>query len=196
MVCHSLLQWTAFCQNSPLWPVRLGWPCTAWLVTWLSYASPFNTDDLILKNANPTGTRSSPSIISRSEWGLLKQGGQGRPIWGVTFDSSCGSSSCKGQGRSKLSASEEKWSSLLGRVTGLEAVKAGMQPGTWEQGVFPCWEGGSGCPRDEAVGPECGALWRSTGRRRPLVFRQDQVHSGWYGRRPAGLQSSSWFGSG
>lgn len=58
-----------------------------------------------------------------------------------------------------------------------------MQPGAWEQGVFPCWEGGLGCPRDEAVGPECGALWRSTGRRRPLVFRRDQVHSGWYGHR-------------
>ena len=26
MVCHSFLQWTTFCQNSPPWPVRLGWP--------------------------------------------------------------------------------------------------------------------------------------------------------------------------
>ena len=25
MVCHFLLQWTTFCQNSPLWPVHLGW---------------------------------------------------------------------------------------------------------------------------------------------------------------------------
>ena len=31
MVCHSLLQWTTFCQTSPPWPVRLGWPHTAWL---------------------------------------------------------------------------------------------------------------------------------------------------------------------
>ena len=31
VVCHSLLQWTTFCQNSPPWPVRLGWPHTAWL---------------------------------------------------------------------------------------------------------------------------------------------------------------------
>ena len=31
VVCHSLLQWTTFCQNSPQWPVRLGWPYTAWL---------------------------------------------------------------------------------------------------------------------------------------------------------------------
>ena len=31
MVCHSLLQWTTFCQNSPPRPVRLGWPHTEWL---------------------------------------------------------------------------------------------------------------------------------------------------------------------
>ena len=29
---HSLLQWTMFCQNSPLWGVRLGWSCMAWLL--------------------------------------------------------------------------------------------------------------------------------------------------------------------
>ena len=37
VVCHSLLQWTRFCQNSPPWPPGLGWPCTAWLVASLSY---------------------------------------------------------------------------------------------------------------------------------------------------------------
>ena len=31
MVCHSLLQWTTFCQTSPPWPARLGWPHTACL---------------------------------------------------------------------------------------------------------------------------------------------------------------------
>ena len=31
MACHSLLQWTTFCQNCPPWPVHLGWPYTAWL---------------------------------------------------------------------------------------------------------------------------------------------------------------------
>ena len=30
-VCHSLLQWTTFSQTSPPWPIRLGWPHTAWL---------------------------------------------------------------------------------------------------------------------------------------------------------------------
>ena len=31
VVCHSLLQWTTFCQTSPPWPTHLGWPYTAWL---------------------------------------------------------------------------------------------------------------------------------------------------------------------
>ena len=31
MVCHSLLQWTTFCQTSPPWPACLGWPHMAWL---------------------------------------------------------------------------------------------------------------------------------------------------------------------
>ena len=31
MVCHSLLQWTAFCQTSPPWLVCLRWPHMAWL---------------------------------------------------------------------------------------------------------------------------------------------------------------------
>ena len=31
VVCHSLLQWTTFCQNSPPWPVCLGWLYMTWL---------------------------------------------------------------------------------------------------------------------------------------------------------------------
>ena len=31
VACHSLLQWTTFCQTSPPWPVCLRWPHTAWL---------------------------------------------------------------------------------------------------------------------------------------------------------------------
>ena len=31
VVFHSLLQWAMFCQNSPPWPVCLGWPYMAWL---------------------------------------------------------------------------------------------------------------------------------------------------------------------
>ena len=36
VVCHSLLQWMMCCQNSPPWPVHLGWPYTAWLIVSLS----------------------------------------------------------------------------------------------------------------------------------------------------------------
>ena len=31
VVCHSLLHWTTFCQNSTPWPSHLGWPYTAQL---------------------------------------------------------------------------------------------------------------------------------------------------------------------
>ena len=37
VVCHSLLQWTMFYQNSPPWPVHLGWPYMAWFIVSLSY---------------------------------------------------------------------------------------------------------------------------------------------------------------
>ena len=46
VVCHSLLQWTTFCQNFSLWPICLGWPCTAQLIVSLNYASPFTTTRL------------------------------------------------------------------------------------------------------------------------------------------------------
>ena len=36
VVCHSLLQWITFCQNSPPWPVHLGCPYRAWLIISLS----------------------------------------------------------------------------------------------------------------------------------------------------------------
>ena len=31
VICHSLLQWTTFCQASPPWPICPGWPHMAWL---------------------------------------------------------------------------------------------------------------------------------------------------------------------
>ena len=34
--CHSLLQWTTFCQISPPWPVHIGWLYMAWLIVSLS----------------------------------------------------------------------------------------------------------------------------------------------------------------
>ena len=37
VVCHSLLHWTTFCQNSPPRPVHLGWPYVARLIVSLTY---------------------------------------------------------------------------------------------------------------------------------------------------------------
>ena len=34
VVCHSLLQWTTFYQNSPPCPIHFGWSWTAWLIVW------------------------------------------------------------------------------------------------------------------------------------------------------------------
>ena len=31
VVCHSIFQWTTFCQTSPPWPICFGWPHKAWL---------------------------------------------------------------------------------------------------------------------------------------------------------------------
>ena len=36
VVCHSLLQWTTFCQNSPPLPVHLGLPYMAWPIVSVS----------------------------------------------------------------------------------------------------------------------------------------------------------------
>ena len=36
VICHSLPQWTTFCQTSPPWSIHLGWPYTAWLIVSLS----------------------------------------------------------------------------------------------------------------------------------------------------------------
>ena len=36
VVCHFLLQWTTFCQNSPPSPNHLGWPYMPWLIVSLS----------------------------------------------------------------------------------------------------------------------------------------------------------------
>ena len=54
VVCHSLLQWTTFRQNSPPWPVPLGWPYTAWLIVSLSYTRLWSmwSDWLVLRDCS------------------------------------------------------------------------------------------------------------------------------------------------
>ena len=47
VVCYSLLQWTTFCQISPPWPVRLGWPHTAWLSFIVIRVAQVRSDQLL-----------------------------------------------------------------------------------------------------------------------------------------------------
>ena len=66
--CHFLLQWTMFRQNSSLWPVHLGWPCTAWLLGSLSYAMPFATTRLWSMKGQPT-----PVFLPRQPYGQYEK---------------------------------------------------------------------------------------------------------------------------
>ena len=118
VVCHSLLQWTTYCQTSPPWPNRLGWPHTAWLSfteldkvvvlwsDWLVFCDcGFSLSALWCPLATPTVWLGflSPWMWGISSW-LLQQSaaaapylGQrvcphGRPSWSWTWSSSSGSS--------------------------------------------------------------------------------------------------------
>ena len=56
VVCHSLLWWTTFSQYSPLWPVHLGWPYTAWLIvslSWLIVSFMFAHTHLVPQDLSP-----------------------------------------------------------------------------------------------------------------------------------------------
>ena len=58
VVCHSVLQWTTFCQNSLLWPIHLGLPWVAWLIALLSYSSSFTMTRLwSMKGLQLTGSK-------------------------------------------------------------------------------------------------------------------------------------------
>ena len=48
VVCHSLLQWTMFCQYSPLWPVNLGSPYTATVFLWKHYICNWKNNYFLL----------------------------------------------------------------------------------------------------------------------------------------------------
>ena len=77
------------CQNSPLWPIHLGWPCTAWLAASLSYTSPFIMRRLWSMKGNLT-VHQLKKKHNNAGWcdiwwwagGLFRLGGQGRPVWG------------------------------------------------------------------------------------------------------------------
>ena len=78
MVCHFLLWWIMFCQNSLLWPVHLGWPCVARLIASLSYASPFAMTRRwsmkgVLHVVDPFSTTQQMALhMDLTKWSLLK----------------------------------------------------------------------------------------------------------------------------
>ena len=68
VVCHSLLQWTTFCQNFSLWPIHLGWHCIAWLTASLSYASH---DKAVIHEG--VKAMASPVVMYRCESWIIKK---------------------------------------------------------------------------------------------------------------------------
>ena len=94
-----LPQWTTFCQTSPLWPARLGWPHTAWL----SFIELDKAVVRVIRLTNflwlwfeylPSDTSQTPTILlglllprtwGISSW-LLQQSAAAAPYlgWGVS----------------------------------------------------------------------------------------------------------------
>ena len=69
VVCHSLLWWTTFSQNSPLWPIHLGWPYTAWLtvsLSWLIVSFMFAHTHLVPQDPSPLWKTWWCSVVSFS----------------------------------------------------------------------------------------------------------------------------------
>ena len=109
VVCHSLLQWTTFCQTSPPWPVCLGWPHTAWLsfieldkavVHVIRLASfcdygfsvsalwcPLSTPTILLGFLLPWTCGISSRLLQQST-AAAPYLGQGHPFWPWTWNSS------------------------------------------------------------------------------------------------------------
>ena len=85
VVCHSLFQWTAFCQNLPPWPVHLGWPCMARLIASLSSSSPFTTTRLWSMEEISTGLLHSLFQFDKVKDRYLRgSGSQSGVLWPVT----------------------------------------------------------------------------------------------------------------
>ena len=78
VVCRCLFKWFTFCQDSPWWPFRLGWPCTVWLIAALIYASPFTRTRLW----SMKGTKEQYSMIKGANYRYTKwQGCISKTCW-------------------------------------------------------------------------------------------------------------------
>ena len=112
VVCHSLLQWTTFCQTSPPWPDHLGWPDMAWFSDldktvvlwsdWLVFCDygfsvsalwcPLTTPTVLLGFLLPWTWGISSWLLHQSAAAAPYLGrgvsSQGRPLWPWTWSSS------------------------------------------------------------------------------------------------------------
>ena len=169
VVCHSLLQWTTFCQNSPPWPVHLGWPHSAWLSftewdktvvpwsDWLVFCDygfsvsalwcPLATSIVLLEFLLPWTLGISSRLLQQSAaaapylgWGLSSQG---RPSWPWTWSSSSQLSCARAAAapwRWGCSSRQPPLTSDMGKL--LCTAPALLQPGIL--GCHPCpWARGS-----------------------------------------------------
>ena len=75
VVCHSLLQWTTFCQTSPPWPGHLGWPHTAWLSFIELDKAVVHVIRLASWNAK-VGSQETPGITGKFGLGVRNEAGQ------------------------------------------------------------------------------------------------------------------------
>ena len=86
MVCHSLLQWTTLCQNSPPWPIHLGWPYTAWLIISLSQTTLWSMWSVWLVSCHSgfhsvCPLRSKDKRIMEASWWKTAWGGNWVLFW-------------------------------------------------------------------------------------------------------------------
>ena len=81
VVCHSLLLWTMFCQNSPPWPICLGWPTQHgpqfhWVRQGYGPCDQFDFCDCCLHSVFPLRDKDK-SLTEASWWERLTVGENG-----------------------------------------------------------------------------------------------------------------------
>ena len=83
VVCHSLLQWTMFCQNLPLWPVCFGWPLNDMAHRFIELCKPL-CHNKIHEGAQLNGHKSEQTpgdLKDREAWCAAVHGVTKRRTW-------------------------------------------------------------------------------------------------------------------
>ena len=157
VVCHSLLQWTMFCQNSLLWLIHLGWCCIAWLIASLSYANAFARTRLrfmkgitsIKHTATAKSLQSCPTLcdpVDGSPLGSLIPGIlQARTLeWIAISFSSAWKWKVKVKSLSRVRPSATPWTAAFHKPL-LKRVRR------WEERVLMAWDCSRGQQGEETL---------------------------------------------